>query len=53
MPAVLDWWCGLFGYDGCKAVSVFESLVLFVLSAGIITLISAVVAGVVMAAFGR
>jgi hypothetical protein len=43
MPTILNWWCGLFGYGGCGAVSVFEALILLPVTALALTAAAAAV----------
>jgi hypothetical protein len=44
-PTILNWWCGLFGYGGCGAVSVFEALILLPVTALALTAAAAAVFG--------
>jgi len=46
MPTILDFWCRLFGYSSCHALSTFEAIILAVMTA-VIILVFAVVAWVV------
>jgi uncharacterized membrane protein HdeD (DUF308 family) len=32
MGDILNWWCSLFGYSGCNALSVFEAIILTLVS---------------------
>jgi hypothetical protein len=53
MPTVLDFWCRLFGYDGCKDASTFEAIILVLITLGAASLASAIVIGIIAAGMNR
>jgi hypothetical protein len=49
MPGLANWWCQLFGYVDCKALSTFEAIIFAVVTLIVLLILVSVVAGIISA----